>query len=89
MEIDDQERAKGIGFLERVKSRQDEELPNTNYTTKNHSPNGRIFRSNNADFGHSIANEREVENQGEKCHTGTSIDWVTEMKVRLVKLEGR
>lgn len=89
MEIDDQERAKGIGFLERVKSRQDEELPNTNYTAKNHSPNARIFTSNNADVGHSIVNEREVENQGEKCHTGTSIDWVTEMKVRLVKLEGR
>ena len=32
-------------------------------------------------------NDREVENRGEKRHKESNMDWVIEMKVRLVELE--
>ena len=34
-----------------------------------------------------MVNERNVENQRERRHMGSSMDWITEMKVRLVKLD--
>ena len=68
--------------MKRVKSRWYEKFSNTNHTA-----HARIFRPKNTYVGYPIVNEREVENRVEIRYTRSSMDWIKEMKVRLVELD--
>ena len=74
--LDEEERAKGKGFMDRVKKRWDREFPDVMHTAKNLTANARIFRRQRAQDTHDEA-AREKQNAY----------WTTAMKTRLVELE--
>ena len=90
VEIDTEERAKGYGFMNRVKNKWDEEFPEkTQYSKQNLRDNASRF-SDDRDLSILVSNDRTLtRNVGpnEPRQEGPKTAWSNEMKARLVQME--
>ena len=90
VEIDNEERAKGYGFMNRVKNRWDEEFPEKmQYSKQNLRDNACRFRDDR-ELSILVSNDRTLtRNVGsnEPRREGPKTAWSNEMKARLVQME--
>ena len=90
VEIDTEERAKGYGFMNRVKRRWDEEFPEKmQYSRQNLRDNARRFREDR-ELSILVSNDRiQSRNVGsnEPRRERSKIVWSNEMKAKLVQME--
>ena len=90
VEIDTEERAKGYGFMNRVKNRRDEEFPEKmQYSKQNLRDNACRFRDDR-ELSVLVSNDRFLtRNVGpnEPRREGSKTAWSNEMKARLVQME--
>ena len=88
VELDKEERAKGKGFMDRVKKRWEVEFPNTNHSAKNLAANARIFKKKiNEEGAQQQANAMSITDSERTSCNESNVNWVTDMKVRLVELD--
>ena len=84
VKIDAEERRRGRGFMRRIKQRWCIAFPNDNRTAQNLTDNAKRFKKEG--FGRENNNQdEEVQIQPENIRTG--LEWTTEMKVTLVRLD--
>ena len=90
VEIDTEERGKGYGFMNRMKSRWDEEFPEKmQYSKQNLRDNARRFRDDR-ELSILLSNDRTLtRNVGpnEPRREGSKTAWSNEMKARLIQME--
>lgn len=73
-QLDEEERVKGKGFMQRLKERWDLKYPGTRFTKQNLRDNANMFR-------------KELGQKSKEHKSKESTTWTNEMKIRVVELD--